>query len=163
MLGGFGGFLSARFRNHDFHLGRRNCQRFLQRYFAIPLEAARQNPVFAGTSEETFQRHAFDKNGKDFYPIVPMWGLAKREIWRTPWASLAMPDREVQEIEDLLARRMGAVLGRICEKRVRSRVLTTVLKGLIRFKRQDWARVMMCEVRRSLDEYSLAERSLAGR
>lgn len=35
-LGGFGGFLSEDYRKHDFQLGRRNCQRFLQRYFRLP-------------------------------------------------------------------------------------------------------------------------------
>ena len=42
----------------DVHLGRRNCQRFLQRYFVLPLEAARQNPVFAATPEAIFQRYS---------------------------------------------------------------------------------------------------------
>jgi hypothetical protein len=29
LLGGFGGFVARSFRDHDFQLGRRNCQRFL--------------------------------------------------------------------------------------------------------------------------------------
>ena len=45
-LGGFSGFLDLRFRQHDFILGQRNCQRFLQQHFA--LDPA--NPVF-GASE----------------------------------------------------------------------------------------------------------------
>jgi hypothetical protein len=163
MLGGFGGFLSERFRNHDFHLGRRNCQRFLQRYFVLPLEAARQNPVFADTSEATFQRYSFTKNGKDYYPILPLCGSAASEIWRTPWASLAMLDREVQEIETLLTRRLQAVLARICERRVESRLLATGLKTFIRFKRKDWAGAMMNGVRKGLKEYSLDEHGLRRR
>lgn len=35
-LGGFGAFLAEAFRRHDFQLGRRNCQQFLRRYFALP-------------------------------------------------------------------------------------------------------------------------------
>lgn len=35
-LGGFGGFLCRRFREHDYQLGRRNCQWFLQQYFVLP-------------------------------------------------------------------------------------------------------------------------------
>ncbi|MBR9764327.1 MAG: hypothetical protein GYB53_12565 [Rhodobacteraceae bacterium] len=41
LLGGFGGFLDESFRLHDFALGQRNCQWFLQRHFV--LDAA--NPV----------------------------------------------------------------------------------------------------------------------
>lgn len=40
-LGGFVGFLDARFRHHDYILGRLNCQRFLQRHFYV----AHTNPV----------------------------------------------------------------------------------------------------------------------
>lgn len=42
-LGGFGGFFSRKFRIHDYMLGRRNCQRFLQNYFCVPESA--NNPI----------------------------------------------------------------------------------------------------------------------
>jgi hypothetical protein len=35
-LGGFSGFLSVRFRHHDFLLGRRNAENFLRNYFSLP-------------------------------------------------------------------------------------------------------------------------------
>ncbi len=35
-LGGFSGFLDVAFREHDFFLGRKNCQSFLQHYFSVP-------------------------------------------------------------------------------------------------------------------------------
>jgi hypothetical protein len=38
LLGGFGGFVARSFRDHDFQLGRRNCQRFLRETFALPPE-----------------------------------------------------------------------------------------------------------------------------
>lgn len=37
-LGGFGGFLNKNFRIHDYFLGRKNCQGFLQNYFVIPAD-----------------------------------------------------------------------------------------------------------------------------
>jgi predicted acylesterase/phospholipase RssA len=37
-MGGFSGFLSRRFRHHDFLLGRRNAENFLRNYFALPAE-----------------------------------------------------------------------------------------------------------------------------
>jgi hypothetical protein len=42
-LGAFGGFFSKGFRDHDYHLGRYNCQRFLQHWFVLPCE----NPLIA--------------------------------------------------------------------------------------------------------------------
>jgi hypothetical protein len=42
-LGGFGGFFSKKFRIHDYMLGRRNCQRFLQQYLCVPISA--NNPI----------------------------------------------------------------------------------------------------------------------
>ncbi|MDQ2776781.1 MAG: patatin-like phospholipase family protein [Acidobacteriota bacterium] len=35
-LSAFGGFLAQEFRDHDYQLGRRNCQRFLQAHFCVP-------------------------------------------------------------------------------------------------------------------------------
>ena len=45
-LGGFGGFLSRRFREHDYQLGRRNCQWLLKQYFALPSEGDERNKLF---------------------------------------------------------------------------------------------------------------------
>lgn len=46
-LGGFGGFFNRDFRVHDFMLGRRNCQRFIQQYFCVP-ESAKNEIIEAG-------------------------------------------------------------------------------------------------------------------
>ena len=37
-LGGFGGFFHEKFRQHDYDLGRRNCQQFLMEHFTIARE-----------------------------------------------------------------------------------------------------------------------------
>ncbi len=42
LLGGFGGFLSRKFRAHDFYLGRRNTQKFLRDRLVLP----ENNPLF---------------------------------------------------------------------------------------------------------------------
>lgn len=52
-LGGFSGFFSKAFRRHDYFLGRRNCQRFLQYYFNVPEVAG--NPILKnGYSSATY-------------------------------------------------------------------------------------------------------------
>ncbi|HXY25619.1 MAG TPA: patatin-like phospholipase family protein [Candidatus Acidoferrum sp.] len=40
-LGAFGGFFERKFRAHDYLLGRRNCQLFLQKHFVLPA----RNPI----------------------------------------------------------------------------------------------------------------------
>ena len=37
-LSAFGGFVAQAFRDHDYQLGRRNCQWFLQQYLGVPLD-----------------------------------------------------------------------------------------------------------------------------
>lgn len=67
-VGGFGGFLDKSFRIHDFFLGRRNCQRFLQESFTVP----------ANTSNEIF-RNGFShvppdrfRSSDGHYQIIPV-------------------------------------------------------------------------------------------
>ncbi|SLN36413.1 hypothetical protein [Oceanibacterium hippocampi] len=55
-LGAFLGFFSAHYRRHDYMLGRRNCQRFLQASFTLPAD----NPLFDGafwsaSAKETYR------------------------------------------------------------------------------------------------------------
>lgn len=78
-LGGFGGFLSEEYRKHDFQLGRRNCQRFLQRYFSLP----ETNPLFRSWQDTTAREawyvdaqrgspNAYSENTSDGNPATPM-------------------------------------------------------------------------------------------
>ncbi len=75
-LEGFGGFFDRGFREHDFELGRRNCQKFLQNHFGIPVSALDGNDVFRGKwAKEAVNRFRYKKevNGKmEYYvPIIP--------------------------------------------------------------------------------------------
>jgi hypothetical protein len=75
-LGGFGGFFDRSFRNHDFELGRRNSQKFLQKHFGIPVSAIEENTVFKGKwPKEAIERFRYKKQtdgNPDYYvPIIP--------------------------------------------------------------------------------------------
>lgn len=75
---GFGGFLAEEFREHDYHLGRRNCQQFLKKHFALPEQMVRANPVFEGTISEDyfFEEREKDDDGTEkivkYYPVIPV-------------------------------------------------------------------------------------------
>ena len=70
-LGGFGGFFGKQFRIHDFMLGRRNCQRFIQQYYCVPVQA--KNPLikfgYRNMSEEELKLYL--TNVHQALPIVP--------------------------------------------------------------------------------------------
>lgn len=82
-LDGFGGFFSRSFREHDFHLGRKNCQAFLRKHFSMREDkvfAKDENgevsvscPPFAGWKSETpmYWRFHYVKNGQPHFPIIP--------------------------------------------------------------------------------------------
>jgi hypothetical protein len=82
LLGGFGGFVARSFRDHDFQLGRRNCQRFLQDAFALPPE----NEIIkgwiegAGAGSQPAFKAIASQDMPDAYPIIPLFGTAKAEV-----------------------------------------------------------------------------------
>jgi len=70
-LGGFGGFFNRDFRVHDFMLGRRNCQRFIQQYFSVSESA--NNPIILagyGNLDKTSIQFFMPEN-TDLLPIIP--------------------------------------------------------------------------------------------
>ncbi len=90
-LNAFGGFFERQFRQHDYLLGRRNCQRFLANYFKLPVE----NPVIkAGLDRAGEQKQAVlqwvnesDSAGADWVPIIPLVDRLK------PQPHTPLPDR----------------------------------------------------------------------
>ncbi|MGE5145191.1 MAG: hypothetical protein ACM3N5_00505 [Candidatus Eiseniibacteriota bacterium] len=94
IMGGFGGFFAESFRRHDFQLGRRNCQRFLQRHFVLPLD----NPIFDGWRNDPVRRnkYAFEdmdaKGQRRWYaPIVPLMDRLNPDV--DPNAEIPLPAR----------------------------------------------------------------------
>ncbi len=70
-MGGFSGFFHKEYRIHDFLLGRRNCQRFLQRRFLVPEDTT--NPIFLNGYQngECRRRFTIDIDGRKYLPIIP--------------------------------------------------------------------------------------------
>jgi len=115
-LDGFGGFFSRDFREHDFQLGRKNCQSFLRNYFCIPVSKAGENTVFEGWDADDERHQRFYSESVDGYPIVPDIDFDQR---REDNATIPTPDRvrlPVQEILDLekpIKKRLKEVLANI--------------------------------------------------
>lgn len=74
-ISGFAGFLNREFREHDFQLGRKNCQTFLRYYFAVCHENI-EGRLCEKATDQAKERFEFalpakDPNGKKFFPIIP--------------------------------------------------------------------------------------------
>jgi len=94
----FGGFLSEKFRYHDYQLGRLNCQRFLKKEFYL----SHENPLFAKTPGDLMTLPQ---------PIVPLYGNAAREIPRPVWPSLS--HEELRRLDIELAIRCDRLVSRV--------------------------------------------------
>jgi Patatin-like phospholipase len=104
-LGAFGGFFERGFRAHDYQLGRRNCQRFLQEHFQLPVT----NPIIdAGLKKlDDAARKVVAPDGTAFIPIIPLCGTALDTVL-PPKPAKITSDR-VDKIVGLAVKRLKAV------------------------------------------------------
>src|SRR5262249_33511038 len=93
LLGGFGGFVARSFRDHDFQLGRRNCQRFLQTSFALPDNNPTISSWGAGVDKTKFEAKS-DTQGRKYYCLVPLYGSAANEVDLPRWPRIAQDEFE---------------------------------------------------------------------
>lgn len=158
-LGGFGGFLSRRFREHDYQLGRRNCQWFLQHYFVLPIE----NQVVANWHGDAASYHAVLKAGsgglKDgirtvlpLRPIIPLYGSARDTIPETKWPSIT--EAELWEIEKKVRRRLGRLGNILIDGAIGGWVWGPIARPALKagwwFQKRKAAKVVMKRIRTDL-------------
>lgn len=91
-LGGFGGFFSKTFREHDYNLGKRNCQKFLKDHFVLPLDIAEANLKVHADSQYIIE----NDEGK-FYPIIPLVPELQKVIDQPTWPQYsAMEEKQLK-------------------------------------------------------------------
>lgn len=149
LLGGFGGFLNERFRAHDYQLGRRNCQRFLQSVLGLPED----NPAIRKPSKR-YADHPLDTSRTPDVPrkfmLIPLVGDAAAEVGLLPWPRMSAGDfraaiSRIEERIKLIGRpfiwsqtgktsvRLIALLGlRIQRGRIVRYIALTILADLVR-------------------------------
>ncbi|MGC2659916.1 MAG: hypothetical protein WA324_18315 [Bryobacteraceae bacterium] len=116
-LSAFGGFFDRGFRAHDFQLGRRNCQRFLQESLLLP----RDNPTISaglGSNANAILAHAnfamkpptrtARPAGEKWVPVIPLCGTATTEVPEPP--RMKITDANLDQIAKLIIQRMKALL-----------------------------------------------------
>jgi len=136
LLSGFGGFVALPFRAHDFQLGRRNCQRFLQGTFALPADnpIIRNWPPNVDLARFKAKESPSDK-GKPFYSILPLFGSAADEVVLPEWPQITKPQF------DHLLERIGGRFDKVARvlvaqnvKGLLGRLIRLVLPNLVRAK-----------------------------
>ncbi|NMC48987.1 MAG: hypothetical protein GYA47_06105 [Desulfovibrio sp.] len=172
-LGGFGGFLSRKFRQFDFQLGRRNCQKFLKDHFVLPLEGktgvtdedgntfmtenlelVRSNSVFRNSVNfDTFSYKDSEKH--PVLPIIPLCGEAFPPVHLIPRGNIRMTEDELQELRQPIIRRLTAVAGALSGRMIKSGLFRWVVSVAVWFKKQDMADSILDAIRTDLKKKNL--------
>ena len=100
---GFFGFLHKEFRKHDYQLGRRNCQSFLQQYFRLPQE----NPIVSQGYADLLRTQPgawLDQNGT--LPIIPLIGAVAQEEPLCDWPAGQF---QVEELTGAIGARVDGI------------------------------------------------------
>src|SRR5262249_9353228 len=140
VLGAFGGFLCREFPEHDYQLGRRNCQQFLRRHFVLDSK----NPLFEHWPKKAARNADFefkDEKGQTFRTIIPLMGSAKREVELPPWPRVG--NEVVDEFMAHAKRRATKLVAKISREEIGGGVLGTVARlGWWRYRRKvlEWFR-----------------------
>ncbi|HEY0106984.1 MAG TPA: hypothetical protein VGB91_12945 [Rhizomicrobium sp.] len=105
-LAAFGGFLSASFREHDYLLGRRNCQQFLRKSFVLKDD----NSLFANwTPAQRAHYGAPQSAGPGFLPIVPLAAALEAEIPQPPWPKGTFKPASIRALLDARIKKVAAL------------------------------------------------------
>lgn len=119
-LDGFGGFFSRDFRDYDYHLGRKNCQRFLQKHLCILLNEDQDSTLFSDwkTDGSDARHNRFfipEKGTAGAYPIIPdllIESMSRGLFYEEKLAEPEKPQVNAQDIfnlEPFIQRRLNYV------------------------------------------------------
>ncbi|MBG1271920.1 patatin-like phospholipase family protein [Nostoc sp. WHI] len=150
-LNAFGGFLSQDFRHHDYILGRRNCQRFLKKYFVL----SASNPLFNSWSKalKTNPQLQVEKEGDQdiFLPIIPLFGSATKEINLPNWPKYQKEN--FKSLEKQIQERVQAIVPRLINQSINDPIIRTVLNSLWFLKRGSLAKNIRDIIKDNLEKY----------
>lgn len=106
-LGGFSGFISQKFREHDYALGQYNCEMFLKNHFTIPLSELWKHPIFS-KGYANVQLNQFSADNGQAVQIIPLFVQNQQPL---PWPVLRQ--NPISDIQPALQKRIGMLLKNI--------------------------------------------------
>jgi hypothetical protein len=100
-LYGFAGFMAKEYREHDYLLGRKNCQDFLRFYFAVEVENQRLTHKYTEASKQKF---GFTDQGtlKPMVPIIPDLRIENTVIEASKLPYPVYPEINKKHLEKLI-------------------------------------------------------------
>lgn len=152
LLGGFGGFIHRIFRDHDYQLGRRNCQQFLRTSFAIPEghEIVVSWPSTVKRADHQVPRTKDDdaNHRPNYYRLIPLIGPLADEIKLPQWPRIDQGDFD--KLQDRIAGRFDKVAPLLVAQKVKGFLGLLIrfvllwginrIPGLIRARALEYAR-----------------------
>ncbi|MBV9267818.1 MAG: patatin-like phospholipase family protein [Acidobacteriaceae bacterium] len=111
-LGAFGGFLAKEFRDHDYQLGRRNCQQFLKMHFGVPIDnVVLKDYAFGETVKQKFAIKLPD--GSTGIALIPLLDPLDPATNPIPEVHVQIPQERLLPIIDAAADRLKLVASKM--------------------------------------------------
>ena len=135
-LEGFGGFLSRKFREHDYQLGRRNCQWFLKQYFTLPSKEEKRNRLFDHWTPEARAKFAVHKSTDPsvvlpILPVIPLMGTAgERDVPAPTWPTFT--EAEFQALRPKVKSRLARVVKALVDENIQGFLWGPLARGSIK-------------------------------
>jgi hypothetical protein len=134
-LGGFGGFLSRKFREHDYQLGRRNCQWFLKQYFTLPSEGEKRNRLFDHWTPEARTKFAVRKSTDPsvvlpILPIIPLMGSAAPDVPAPAWPNFT--EDEFKALRPKVKSRLARVVKALVDENIEGFLWGPLARGALK-------------------------------
>jgi hypothetical protein len=111
-LGAFGGFIDHKFRDHDYQLGRRNCQKFLKDHFMLPEDNVTIGPGLPAGARQ----FGVPEEGRLWYPIIPLMPSVSEEVPALNRADYYTSGARLEEVAAAASARVKAVLEGLAAK-----------------------------------------------
>ena len=122
LLQAFGGFVSQSFREHDYQLGRRNCQWFLRSHFGLPWDNAVMEQYSLSSAAQArlddqfgFSAAKEESAGpqKRLFPVIPVLPKLTPEILVT---RNAIDQDKLMDLGDMAVDRVKRVVGELLKQ-----------------------------------------------
>jgi len=145
-LGGFSGFLSRDYRQHDYLLGRRNAQKFLSDVFTLPVLNPLFNDLHADQKSKGGKWVRVDEKGGVQVPIIPLMDELLPGALSAGMTSGRMEELsewpagvfEIESIESAIKGRVDKIVSHAIEnssmgwfRRLSAKALGMILRGFI--------------------------------
>lgn len=144
-LGAFGGFIDQKFRERDYQLGRRNCQRFLSVHFLLPRDNSTIGPGLIKTDPQAqAQVDLFGcappsgvdtDRDKKWFPIIPLMRSVRPEVTLPPRENFKTTPERLAEVARLSTERVEAVVNTLMDSPRPHRFAKAILDFLAFFGR----------------------------